>query len=137
MGFEYGANHAWTVNHAELDKLNIKEWETIKKFLQGDLPTAEQKEEAEQQGFETYYGSFAYHENPSYFAEPWVIFSEHFKEVTGLEVELGYHDQKEGSRYDDVDGYFLIAYGVKSFTLAGAAAERSGLIAESWWVTAG
>lgn len=43
-----------------------------------------------------------------------------FKEVTGLQLDLSYHDRdSEGDRYDDVDGAFWTVGGVYELSEAG------------------
>lgn len=49
---------------------------------------------------------------------------EEFHKATGLPLNLGYHNTLEGSRYDDVDGYFWEVGGVWQITPTAAEYEQ-------------
>jgi len=68
--------------------------------------------------------------------EIWNDLKEKFHEVTGLELDVNYHDQEdEGDIYDDVDGGFFTVDGVTQLTEAGKKYEKD--LTESYWVNFG
>lgn len=80
--------------HAQIDDIFECEYEAID-YLQDNPPCGDYDEDKAKQFYELY-----------------KTITEKFKEETGLELELNYHDsENEGSRYDDVDGIYWEVYG--------------------------
>lgn len=58
-----------------------------------------------------------------------------FKQITGLELYLDYHDSDNGDRYDDINGVMWCLDGVYQFTKAGRKHQKS--IQRKFWVSLG
>jgi hypothetical protein len=129
MGVGFKANSAYVIDEDKLKELNLPSFEQFQELLQkvtdGELQ--------ELDSYDWVHGHVTYKE----LDDLWKPVQEEFKEATGLELNVGYHDYSDGDTYDEVDGIYYFAAGVVSPTLAGAKALESGLVEKKWWVTFG
>lgn len=125
MGMGYGANSAYVVDVDKLKELNLPSFEEFQKIV--DRESAENL---------MCFVSTSFLEES--LVELWDLLQEEFRDATGLDLYIGYHDcESEGSGYDEVDGIYYYADRVVTPTLAGAKALESGLVEKKWWVSFG
>jgi len=111
MGMGYGANFVDTVTEEFVEEVAGAELENFKQALENievEISTFAQEAEFDQDE----YGDEV---DQSYDA-----LVKKFEAVTGLGLDIGYHNQEdEGDRYDDIDGVYWSVGGVYQPTDAG------------------
>lgn len=125
MGMGYSAAFADTVEEDFVKKMCPKELKAFKKEWNAcDADLSEKIELAR-------YSDFT--EELDVVGKAYARLQDAFQAKTKLSLSLDYHDsENDGSRYDNVDGWFWIVEGVTTLTPAGK--KYSKFIAHSSWV---
>ncbi|MEI6502728.1 MAG: hypothetical protein WCP21_17100 [Armatimonadota bacterium] len=65
----------------------------------------------------------------------WKELTERFEEITGLGLQVGFHDPENGGPYDEVEGAYLAVEGM--YELSAAGKPFQGIVERRMWVTFG
>ena len=129
MGMGYGANYADVVSEDWVKEVAPVEFENFKNAL-----------EKADVGIEVFardnqYGGSDEVDWGDEVDQTYDALATKFDEVTGLELEIYYHDPDDGSRYDGVSGVFWMVGGVYQLTEAGE--KHKDRITRAFYVTFG
>jgi hypothetical protein len=130
MGIGYSANYADVVSEDWVKEVAPKEFDNFKNALE--------KVEVDIEVFarDNQYGGSDEVDWGDEVDQTYDALVTKFKESTGLDLEIYYHDsENEGDRYDDVNGVFWMVSGVYQLTEAGE--KHKDRITRAFYVTFG
>ena len=112
MGMGYAANYADVIQEKEVEIICPNEYKAFLDIL-----------EKAKIDLDTFAKDVAYNADDHHIQEivdGWFALEKAFEKATGLWLTINHHDQSnDGSRYDDVDGYFFEVGNVYQLTPAG------------------
>jgi hypothetical protein len=114
MGMGYGANYADAISEAGIKKIVGNE--LFNKFI-------EVVEADEDMGMDEVANALQYEDSDEMtnkeITEAYSELVKVFNEKTGLELSIGYHDEEQGDRYDDMQGIYWSVGGMYDLTPEG------------------